>query len=1061
MSYTSLGGFGFSGLTTFLGPLVSGKVEVDGEEMSSVEYIAKQSESARANPGYFDPVALTVNAKDYQKLADTMRNIPKGRDVLPLPYYDNVQYSHRSAITDITSYTRIGDTVLMIPPTFIGVFNDGQLQEVSNIRQNGTTKINQGFNQRTVVMTLFFCGANQINGYKVESPHGSKSFYMDGVRSLLAQFRSTPFLPIQNILLNATYGIYTVSLNNIEVQTVEGFPDCLEVTLTLTEFNSSIYTEIPDAFFDSLIDWDLFRYGYQRHLNDSSFPRYMPPIKTNSGDYHFKISLIDEEIFNDSTSDALDDMKINQMFKTILTHDSDLILTHITFGLSNTIVQTTMASHSAPALQYMGGTDARVQVFFETRNQHAVSVVEQIIERFRSLSRQFKDYNHFGFLRFENEYVQLTGTEFFVIDQVESTTVPEFPGLFKISMSLIGFDIRQESYENLKGMRPFNRKGTKSDAITQDAQGVMNRIKQDNYIERQMMEKFELYPDLNLPTYSEINTAITKINAYRQRKGLSKLPYTSYPEQRSVLPGKNLDGTYSKFLDPDFYMMYPLSFEDFDDKYINGLINHESSTDTGHTIPDLDYGERYVQDKRSSYLVEEGYINLSSQLGNSVLTESGGLKNHYNDIYGNIQTGGGTTLNANADTYVKLLKEQVGKKYVWGATGQYYGGVQGWDCSGFVCWGLWQLGLWKNSQGQGMRFVTADFNGGEKKGYWRYISFLELKPGDLCLVKGHIGVYIGTDENGVPRTVEAMNPSKGICIGWVKDSKTWYYDRFARITAFETKTSTTSPTVNNYTNYYHSSLEKELGFEDDESYLEWLNGSNSTSGSKTNIRMDMKFDSRVTATVLDGYFKKGLVGYGKMFVKHCKTYNVDPALVAAVCIFESDWGTSDLFVYYNNPGGISGKGAPNGFQVYGSKEDGVEALASLLGRKYVPLKTIAAMGKIYCPPDDPRDTAGTNSLWAVNVKKIFVAIKAKAYNQSSEVIETAYANGGGQYTDTNPSLPAAGDSYSDTNGSGYTKTPVDVPFGYEEIECTDSTFKQDDAGSKVNDQTASCTNINR
>ena len=58
MSYTSLGGFGFSGLTTFLGPLVSGKVEVDGEEMSSVEYIAKQSESARANPGYFDPVAL-------------------------------------------------------------------------------------------------------------------------------------------------------------------------------------------------------------------------------------------------------------------------------------------------------------------------------------------------------------------------------------------------------------------------------------------------------------------------------------------------------------------------------------------------------------------------------------------------------------------------------------------------------------------------------------------------------------------------------------------------------------------------------------------------------------------------------------------------------------------------------------------------------------------------------------------------------------------------------------------------------------------------------------------
>lgn len=1054
MSYISLGGFG--GGATFLGPtatpelfdkVTGNTIEVDGEEITKQELWRRQMKSARSNPGYFDPVALTVGADSYQKLADTMRNIPKGRDVLPLPYYDNVQFENRNSIVDITSYTRIGDTVLMIPPTFIGVFNDGKIEEISNIRQNGTTKVNQGFNQRTVIMTLFFCGANQINGYKVESPHGSKKFYVDGLRSLLAQFHSTPFLPIQNILLNATYGIYTVALSHIEVQTVEGFPDCLEATLTLTEFNSSIYTEIPDAFFDSLIDWDLFRYGYQRHLNSIDSPRYMPPIKINSGEHKFKISLIDQEIFNDNNSQILSGMSINKMFETFLTHEDDLILTRVTFGLSNTLAEATMPSHSSPALQYMGGTDARVQVVFETRNQQSVSVMEQVIERFRSLSRQFKDYNHFGFLRFENEYIQLTGTEFFVIDQVESTTVPEFPGLFKISMSLIGFDIRQESHENLKGMRPFNRKGTKSDAITQDAKGVLNRIQQDNYIERQMMDKFELYPDLNLPTYKEINEAITNINNYRRRKGLSKLPYSKYPELPSIIPGQTMDGTYTKFLDPDFYVMYPLSFSDLNKAYIDKLKDHKSSKPTKQVIPDLDYGERYVQDKRNAYLVEEGYVDLSGQLNSGT--------NHYNDIYGNITTGGGTALNANAQTYVKLLKEQVGKNYVWGATGQYYNGVQSWDCSGFVCWGLWQMGLWKDSKGQGMRFVTANFNGGEKPGYWRYINYLELKPGDLCLVSGHVGVYIGTDEKGVPRTVEAMNPSKGICIGWVKDSNKWYYDKFARITAFEGNTGR-SITVNNYTNYAHPPLEREVYLDENGNAVV---NQDTVPSYQASIRMDMKFDSRVTAAILDNYLKKGLAGYGQMIVKHSKQWNVDPALVSAVAIFETGWGTSNLFVNYNNPGGISGKGAPRGFQAYATREDGIAALASLLGRKYVKLGTIEEMGKVYCPTSDPRDTAGTNSSWATNVKRFFLAIKELAYGQSASSIESAYQNGGGKFTSTNPSFQAG--FLDNLNFSGYTKTPVDVPFGYEEVECKDDDFKQDDAGKDVNCKCSNCKEIEK
>lgn len=93
----------------------------------------------------------------------------------------------------------------------------------------------------------------------------------------------------------------------------------------------------------------------------------------------------------------------------------------------------------------------------------------------------------------------------------------------------------------------------------------------------------------------------------------------------------------------------------------------------------------------------------------------------------------------------KMLKniiDQVGKPYVWGASGP-----NAFDCSGLVYWSFTKAGktVPRTSTAQGM--------GGKK------ISRADIQPGDLIWTTGHIGVYVG---NG--KVVHAANPKVGVVI---------------------------------------------------------------------------------------------------------------------------------------------------------------------------------------------------------------------------------------------------------------------------------------------------------
>ena len=115
--------------------------------------------------------------------------------------------------------------------------------------------------------------------------------------------------------------------------------------------------------------------------------------------------------------------------------------------------------------------------------------------------------------------------------------------------------------------------------------------------------------------------------------------------------------------------------------------------------------------------------------------------------------------NSKMDKAIELLKQQLGKPYVWGDEGP-----DSFDCSGLVQY------IYKNALGINLPRVSYDQS---KVG--QAVSREDLQPGDLVFFdtmdKGkvsHVGMYIGNNE-----FIHAANSKRGV----IKSTLTGYYDK--------------------------------------------------------------------------------------------------------------------------------------------------------------------------------------------------------------------------------------------------------------------------------------------
>lgn len=560
-------------------------------EASQTAYQAGLDQASGKQTVSKDSEVGIINIPDNESAAcmlDRLSRISDKRRVEPLSRFDTVLYRHRHYYDKYN--LQIGDTQFMVPPEFILVTSEAQTGKIVTLRQENTQKTKSGYHRRTVMIDLVAHGSDQINGFAVEGPDGT--YYMDGIRPLLAQFKRTPFLPIFNELINDTYGIHTVALQSITIQTVENFPNVMTAQITLQEMNMMPYIEMHSFYFQFMIDWDLMRFYYQRALTEEHEYKKLQSIPINKEHNHLIMRALSNEVLADySDKDDANGKSFLEIVKDKNNYDiwidsskQNFSLLSFSCNYSNMLANVQMSEADSPTVQFMGGMDTIYNIVFETTDYQIVRNLEQCRINNDLLTRSNPRVRSLGFVMLESELVEFTGSLFVMIDTVTTNTVPGFPGLYHIQVTCIAYDIGQSEREQLNGFKPFTG-DAHNQLINQSEEGVYKKIQQDLFAEAQIIRKMEVYPDLHLPTYAEVDAFITKCISFRSKHKLSSLPYTSYPRQPYNMlhgcsdiidaPGDAFhpsditvsSAVYDKYVDPDFYVFYHVPYT----KYIEEI----------------------------------------------------------------------------------------------------------------------------------------------------------------------------------------------------------------------------------------------------------------------------------------------------------------------------------------------------------------------------------------------------------------------------------------------------------------------------------------------------------
>lgn len=631
---------------------------------------------------YYEAKTKVSSAKDGLEIAKKMSGVPEGFSDLPPSFHNTVVYAHRAHVyedfknslllgstnqRDIdtlsrsgnskeqsssfdTGFFRLGTCVFRIPPEFITVSSTSNHTAIQTMRSSSSLMTKHSYVEREISVSLILNGMDQINGYEVNSPF-DYPHYVDGLRTLLGQFKYTPFVPVENMLLNLQHNIHVVSLKNITVETVDDFPNTLSVTLTLGEFNAMPYTLAPNWSFNDSINWDLFNFYIQRNIRDSVIG--LKKISTPSLTNKVKFKLLDSGVVDkdyssddlilkndDGTTSEIDLLK-DKYYNTIVDSEKDnLIMTKLTFATGNKLPKIQLSYHESPTNQFMGGTDTEFIMQFETTNASAIGKLEKMNSDNLALVRENKHKTGIGFIKVENELINLTGTNYIVIGNITSSTVPNFPGLYTITVSGTSFDLGAKDREKFKAMRPFwgsspsgeenksggdasirGRKGTEKDLIKQTKRGLANKVIQESCIEGKLMMT-EMYPDLRLPKYSAVDWALSKIAKWRKNNGLEDLPFTKMPRPKSIIPGKGAQvSEYNGYVDPDFYMTYPFQIGEMEvleptEGSINAQYKKTAKAIFGTEDGTFDPNVKSIKEIRSNVLsgLIDGSINAISTL---------------------------------------------------------------------------------------------------------------------------------------------------------------------------------------------------------------------------------------------------------------------------------------------------------------------------------------------------------------------------------------------------------------------------------------------------------------
>lgn len=585
------------------------------------QYVEVQKQSIPDNINVLaDDFVPHVPLKDLAYIGDA----PKYEDDV-LPWSRQSSYKHQ---------VRIGDVETFIPPDSIHYNKIMPSEEMHGLRSSTPIHTTSGQEKTMLSMTFFFAGDRGINGvrmwhYPEEGFEGQVfPYYMDGLRAFVAQAKAMPFLPIVNEYINEKLGIYAIAISNITVQPMPDFPDVFRVEVSAEKFNPYPYILAPEEDYGEFFIWPLFRWYYQRNISGRSeflnAPNYYRGRFRNFEEYDYRDNSFNMKAINPDAllqitgnekmlEHIIEESKYKEMYELYIEEQDedgekkqlpvfrdlefeDMNITDTSYGLVNIISQNHFQALAESAHQYLGSIDDRIMIGFETTSENDVQKCREMQEDIGLYARSHQrllpdaDFAFVGYIHLDWSFTNFFGIKYCMLDAVEISTIPEFPGFYRILFHLRAYNPDQHRKEHLFAFELSKANST----FKRTYDSMMDHIEEHLYLEHQM-NTVDLYPDLNLPSYRALQGAMNWINSFRRKEKLSAIEYSN------VLMKKHPETIKDLYVEPDFYFAYP----NLKDNYSKKVLKDSFQNLIQDGLQDIDDSYTHGEEKPTEAEIEK------------------------------------------------------------------------------------------------------------------------------------------------------------------------------------------------------------------------------------------------------------------------------------------------------------------------------------------------------------------------------------------------------------------------------------------------------------------------
>jgi hypothetical protein len=259
------------------------------------------------------------------------------------------------------------------------------------------------------------------------------------------------------------------------------------------------------------------------------------------------------------------------------------IVNGISVTLANNFAKMQLQMQEEPTYQHIGGKDSYINISMTVFGEKELIKLRKVFEHINGLARLEHSTGVIGFMGIRNIVAGLVGIKYVVPLSYQVNTIPNFPHVYDVKISLVDFDIFQQTREKIssKQQQEFvNTFGTKRNPFL--------RIKQ-------LWGAFNAYPDFPLSVKDENNEVVGQ-------------------------------------LDPDYYFR---SFEMFDSDIINNVTTQQDKIARGFIKPKqytIDTND--VNKQLDNAIMGEIKVFIQNN-------DTGGLKQYFTEKQISIQEAGG------------------------------------------------------------------------------------------------------------------------------------------------------------------------------------------------------------------------------------------------------------------------------------------------------------------------------------------------------------------------------------------------------------------------------------